>query len=326
MRPLIGLFVFALLLNAPMSGSANASPEGKRVVVLATSNTNPYIGAWTSTFTKFATQAGMKVTNLSANYDAAVQSQQIDDAIAQKYDLIVLCYVNDQAIVPALTRAKAAGIPIVLYATPMKKEQEDLWTSYIGTENADLGRLAGEEMVKGLTAEGKTKAKVVAVTGLAQQINVMARMAAFKAALAQHPGIELVGIEDGKWNTAVTEKVTGELLVRFAGQGGIDGIFAMADNQATGSINAVQSAGLALGVDNKGIVLVASNCMKDGIVHIKSGEQYGTATQIPTEEAETAAKKVATYFNGQSLRKYEIIPVYGITKDNVDQFAAGCSY
>jgi ribose transport system substrate-binding protein len=324
MRLLIGLFVFALLLNGPMSGSANASPEGKRVVVLATSNTNPYIGAWTSTFTKFATQAGMKVTNLSANYDAAVQSQQIDDAIAQKYDLIVLCYVNDQAIVPALTRAKAAGIPIVLYATPMKKEQEDLWTSYIGTENADLGRLAGEEMVKGLTAEGKTKAKVIAVTGLAQQINVMARMAAFKAVLAQHPGIELVGTEDGKWNTAVTEKVTGELLVRFAGQ--VDGIFAMADNQATGSINAVQSAGLTLGVGNKGIVVAASNCMKDGIVHIKSGEQYGTATQIPTEEAETAAKKVAEHFNGQSLRKYELIPVYGITKDNVDQFAAGCSY
>jgi ABC-type sugar transport system substrate-binding protein len=228
--------------------------------------------------------------------------------------------------VPALTRAKAAGIPIVLYATPMKKEQEDLWTSYIGTENADLGRLAGEEMVKGLTTEGKTKAKVVAVTGLAQQINVIARMAAFKAVLAQHPGIELVGTEDGKWNTAVTEKVTGELLVRFAGLGGLDGIFAMADNQATGSINAVQSAGLTLGVDNKGIVVVASNCMKDGIVHIKSGEQYGTATQIPTEEAETAANKVATYFSGQSLRKYEIIPVYGITKDNVEQFAAGCSY
>ncbi len=66
--------------------------------------------------------------------------------------------------------------------------------------------------------------------------------------------------------------------------------------------------------------------MKDGIVHIKSGEQYGTATQIPTEEAETAAKKVVAYFNGQSLGKYESIPVYGITKDNVDQFAAGCSY
>jgi len=73
-------------------------------------------------------------------------------------------------------------------------------------------------------------------------------------------------------------------------------------------------------------VVVCSNCMKDGIVHIRSGEQFGTATQIPTEEAEAAAKKVAAYFNGQPLKKYEIIPVYGITKENVDQFAAGCSY
>ncbi len=322
---LLGLLVF-VLLAPPIGGAAIAAPQGKRVVVLATSNTNPYIGAWTGTFTKFAAQAGIKVTNLSANYDAAVQSQQIDDAIAQKVDLIVICYVNDQAVVPALTRAKAAGIPVVLYATPMRKDQEDLWTSYIGTENSELGRFAGEELAQGLAAEGKTTAKVVAVTGIAQMINVKARMDAFKAALAQHPGIALVATEDGKWNTAVTEKVTGELLVRFAGQGGIDGVYAMADNQATGAINAVQSAGLPLGVANKGVVVVGSNCMKDGIVHIRSGEQYGTATQIPTEEAEYAAKKVAAYFNGAPLKKYETIPVYGVTKANVDRFAAGCSY
>jgi ABC-type sugar transport system substrate-binding protein len=328
MRLLMGLFAFLLffLVSLPISGQALASAQGKRAVVLATSNTNPYIGAWTSTFTKFATAAGMQVTNLSANYDAAVQSQQIDDAIAQKYDLIVLCYVNDQAIVPALTRAKAAGIPVVLFATPIRKEIEDLFTSYTGTENSELGRLAGENMVKGLLAVGKTKAKVVAVTGIPQQINVKARMDAFKAVLAQHPGIELVDSQDGKWNTAVSEKVTGELLVRFNAQGGIDGIYDMADNQATGSIQAVESAGLKLGVADKGIVVVGSNCMKDGIIHIRSGQQFGTATQIPTEEAEFSAKKVVGYFNGGPLNKYEIVPVYGITKENVEQFAAGCSY
>ena len=94
----------------------------------------------------------------------------------------------------------------------------------------------------------------------------------------------------------MSEKITGELLVRFNARGGVDGIFAMADNQATGAIQAVESAGLKLGVANKGIVVVASNCMKDGIIHIKSGQQYGTATQIPTEEAEIAAKKVAGAF------------------------------
>jgi ribose transport system substrate-binding protein len=324
MRFVVGLC--ALLLAVVTGHDAIASPEGKRVMLLGTANTNPYIGAWTSTFTKFATQDGMKVTNLSSNYDAAVQSQQVDDAIAQKFDLIAIVYVNDQAIIPALTRAKAAGIPVVLIVTPLKKEYEELFTSYIGTDHAELGRLAAEGMVKGLQAEGKTKAQVVAVTGVAQQLNVQTRMAAFKEVLSKHPGIELVATEDGKWNTAMTEKITGELLVRFSGRGGIDGIFAMADNQATGSIQAVESAGLTLGVANKGIVVVASNCMKDGMVHIKSGQQYATGTQIPTEEAEVAAKKIAGYFNGQKLQKYELVPVHGITKDNLAQFEAGCSY
>ena len=211
-----------LLLAVVTGHTAVASPEGKRVTLLGTANTNPYIGAWTSTFTKFASQAGMKVTNLSSNYDAAVQSQQVDDAIAQKFDLIAVVYVNDQAIIPALTRAKAAGIPVVLIVTPLKKEHEELFTSYIGTDHAELGRLAAEGMVKGLQAEGKTKAQVVAVTGVAQQLNVQTRMAAFKEVLAKHPGVELVASEDGKWNTAMTEKITGELLVRFSGRGGID--------------------------------------------------------------------------------------------------------
>jgi ABC-type sugar transport system substrate-binding protein len=100
----------------------------------------------------------------------------------------------------------------------------------------------------------------------------------------------------------------------------------MADNQAMGAIQAIESAGLKLGVANKGIVVVGSNCMKDGVLNIKSGKQYATATQIPTEEAEVAAKKVAGYFSGQKLQKYELVPVHGITRENVDQFAAGCSY
>jgi len=99
-----------------------------------------------------------------------------------------------------------------------------------------------------------------------------------------------------------------------------------AEAHFAGAIQAVESAGLKLGVADKGIVVVASNCMKDGIVHINSGQQYATATQIPTEEAEVTAKKVETYFNGGQLKKYEIVPVYGITKENVGRFAAGCSY
>ena len=269
MRFVIGLFAL-LLLSLPFSGDAAAAPRANAWRCSAPPTPIPTSAPGRRPSCKFATQAGMRVTNLNSNYDAAVQSQQVDDAIAQKFDMIVIVYVNDQAIVPALTRAKAAGIPVVLVVVPLRKEHEDLFMSYVGTDHADLGRLAGEVMVQGLQAEGKTKAQIVAVTGVAQQYNVQTRIEAFKAALAKQPGYELVATEDGKWNTALSEKITGELLVRFNARGGVDGVYGMADNQATGAIRAIESAGLKLGVANKGIVVVASNCMKDGVVNIRS--------------------------------------------------------
>jgi ABC-type sugar transport system substrate-binding protein len=320
------LFAVLLAMVLAVSTPALASPQGKRIALLVTLNTNPYIGAWTSTFIKKATPMGIKVTTFESPFDAAIQSQQMDDAIAQKFDLIVLDYINDQAILPALTRAKTAGVPVVLMATPLQKTHEDLFLSYIGTDHEELGRIAGEELVKALAQEGKTKANIAVVTGLAQQLHVQQRMAAFHAVLAQHPGIVQVAQEDGKWNTQVSETLAGQLLVRQSAKGGIDGFFAMADNQATGVIQAIESAGLKTGVADKGIVVVASNCMKDGIIHIKSGEQYSTATQIPTEEAAVAATKIAAWFNGEPLKKYEMIKSYGIDTANVAKFAGACSY
>jgi ABC-type sugar transport system substrate-binding protein len=325
MRFVVTLLMLLAAVCVGASG-ATASPKGKRVALLSMANTNPWVSAWTSTFIKDAESYGMKVTNLTSPYDAALQSQQVDDAIAQKFDLIAIEYANDQAVVPALTRAKAAGVPVVLWATPLQKQHENLFMSYVGTDHVALGREAGENLVKALAEEGKTKAQVVAITGLAQQLMVQMRMAGFHSVLAKHPEIKLVAQEDGKWNTARTEKIASELLVRFNARGGIDGMFGMADNQATGIIRAVQSAGLKLGVANKGVIVVASNCMKDGIIHIKAGEQFSTGTQIPTHEAEIAAKKIAGYFNGEKMKKYEYVQSFAITGANVDKFAAACSY
>ena len=318
--------IAVLLLASAWTGPAWAGPEGQRVALLTTANTQPYMGAWTATFLKAAGPLGLKVTNQTSPFDAALQSQQMDDAIAQKFDLILVVTINPQALQPALTRAKAAGIPVILIVNPGIKGGEALYTSFIGVDQTELGRLAGQNMIAGLAAEGKTKAQVAAVTGTASQLNSSLRMEGFKAALAKAPGVQLVAEEDGKWNTALSETLTSSLLVRFAGRGGLDGIFSMADNQASGTIQAIQSAGVPLGVADKGIVVVASNCMKDGILHIKDGTQYATNTQIPTEEAQVAAAKIADFFNGRTLQKAEYVPIHSITRQNLDQFAQACSY
>lgn len=322
LRSLIAALVFSLTVAT----AAVAAPQGKRIALLSTSNTQPYMGAWTKTFLASAKQLGFSVTNLTSPFDAALQSQQVDDAIAQKFDAILLVIINQQAIKPALIRAKAAGIPVILVVNPGDPANDGLYTSFIGVDQTELGRLAGENMIKGIAAAGRKAAQIAAVTGTSSQLNSSLRLAGFKEAIAKDPNIKLVAVEDGRWQTAPSEEITGDLLVRFSGRGGLDGIFAMADNQATGAIQAIKSAGVPLGVKNRGIVVVASNCMKDGMVHIKDGSQYATNTQIPVEEAKIAAAKVADFFSGKTLQKQELVPSHSITAANVDEFAEACSY
>jgi ABC-type sugar transport system substrate-binding protein len=311
-------------MGLTMMVAAHANSQGKRVALLNTKPTQPYMAAWNKGFMKAASAAGMAVTHLTTINDAALQAQQIDDSIAQKVDAIVLGNIDHRATVPALVRAKAAGIPVVLVVDPMDREYDNLYVSYIGTDQEKLGRLAGESMLKGLTLAGKKQAQVVVVTGTPTQLNTRRRLEGFKAALAANPAVKVVAEEDGRWMTPPSEKVTSDLLVRFGGK--IDGVFAMADNQATGSIQAIEAAGLKLGAKGGGIVVVASNCMKDGIQHIREGKQYSTNTQIPTVEGKYAAEQVAAMFGGAKLPKIDLVPVEAITADTVDKYAAGCSY
>lgn len=321
-RRLVLLAAFCALGAAP----ALADVRGRRIALLTTPHAQAYVATWVAAFNKAAAELGMQVTERSSPFDAAMQSQQVDDAIGQNFDAILLNPIDPQAIQPALTRAKAAKMPVFLIINPGADGAEGLWVSYIGTDQDELGRMAGENMVKALGEIGKKDAQIVAITGSAAQLNTIRRLRGFKAALEQAPGVRLAAIEDAKWNTALSEKVASDLLVRFAGRGGIDGVYGMADNQAGAAIKAIEAAGLPLGLKDKGIVVVSSNCLKEGIANIRAGRQFSTNTQIPAEEAQFAAQKLVDFFGGKALRKNEYVPIAAITRANVDQYAAACSY
>ena len=100
----------------------------------------------------------------------------------------------------------------------------------------------------------------------------------------------------------------------------------MADNQAAAIVQAAKSAGVPLGVEKGKLIVVGSNCLKQGIAGIKAGEQYSTGTQVPTRTGLKAAEMIADHFNGKTLPKKEILPVETITKANVDKWEEACSY
>jgi ribose transport system substrate-binding protein len=173
---------------------------------------------------------------------------------------------------------------------------------------------------------GRDGARVALITGALSQGIGPRRLTGIQEALADNKKIEIVATEDGRWDTATSERIAGQLYARFAATGGLDLVYGMADNQAVAALKAAEAAGIAVGSGPKQMLVVGGNCLKEGIEAIKAGKLSSTLTQVPVDVGHLAADTVNDHFAGKQLPKERLLPVELITKANVDQWAAPCTY
>jgi len=319
--------VMSLLAAAALAGSSYAADAaGNKVAYFATGPTNRFVAAVSKAFLEKGKQLGLDITEFDNSYDPAVEVQQVDDAIARKFDMLAIMAASSKAIIPALVRAKQAGIPVVLMTNDVSDRAKGLYVSFIGESSDALGRIAGESLLNALKERGQDKAKVALITGSLAEGNAPARVEGFKKAIASNPGVEIAAIEDAYWDTAKSEQIAGQLFARFASQGGLDAIYAMADNQAVAVERAAKAAGINLGVDKGKLIVVSSNCDADGLKAIEAGDQYSTATQVPTAAGEHAAQIVADHLAGKKVAAIDNLTAEPITKANVEEWRKACTY
>jgi ABC-type sugar transport system substrate-binding protein len=312
-----------VLVLTPFAASAQ---QGKRIAHFTAAASNPFIQAMTKALTERAKALGMEVTTFASPYDPALQAQQIDDAIARKYDLLAINAVSEQAILPVLNRAKQAKIPVLLVNAPPKPGSEDLFISFVGENHEELGKVTGQAALRALKESGRDGGKVALITGSLQEGVGPRRVAGFREALKANPKAQIVAVEDAKWDTAVSEKIAGQLYARFAPQGGLDLVYAMADNQAHGAIRAAEAAKLPLGSKPGQLIVLSSNCLRMGMDNIKAGKQYSTGNQVPGRTGARAAEMIADHFAGKSLPKYAYLPVEAIDRSNLAKWEGMCSF
>jgi len=152
------------------------------------------------------------------------------------------------------------------------------------------------------------------------------RERAFRETVTKHAGFEVVETEDVKWNPSVAERAAGQLLARFAGQGGLDGIYGMNDVVANAAIQAAESAGVKVGTASGNLVVVGGNCQAPGIKNLEAGKMVATIVQLPVEEGKITASLVKNYFDGKKPEKIRFLPTETITKANLAKYAQACSY
>lgn len=239
--------------------------------------------------------AGHKFTLITAGDETAVSTQvsQLEDLIAKGVDGIILNPMDANAVIPALEKAKNAGIPVVLVDSTIAEGHDDLYITYVGTDNFAASKIAAEKLTEALGNKGK----VIIVRGANGNSVGDARVNGFKAGLGS--GIEIVGEQPGDWSNDVAKQVTENML---QANPQVDGLFSASDVMLDGILQAIEDAG------RQGIKIMSFDGSDDGIELIKEGLIMGTMAQFPNEMGKIAVETLVGVLDGKidpsSVKKY----------------------
>ncbi len=291
--------------SAPASG---ASGSGYEIAFSLKTVTNDNFQQSIAKAVETACKAkGIKFTLVTAGDETAVSTQvtQIEDLITKHVSALIVNPMDANAVIPALQKAKEAGIPVVLVDSAIAEGHEDLYVTHIGTDNEKAAKQGAEVLSKALGGKGKA----ILIRGANGNAVGNARAAGFKAGLAG--GVKLVGEQPGDWSNDTAKQVTENML---QANPDVNGIMCCSDVMVDGILQAVEDRGL------KGKVKIMS-FDGDSINLIKQGLVLGDMAQFPKVMGEKAVDTLASILNktasADSFQKYIDSGTKCYTKDNV---------
>ena len=100
---------------------------------------------------------------------------------------MAICAINPDAMTPLLDRV-AAKMPVVVHDSDAPKSKRK---AFVGTNNVEAGRLAGQAAIAALEGAGITKGKVAMFVGRIDMQNSIDRKAGIDETLGKRAGIEI---------------------------------------------------------------------------------------------------------------------------------------
>ncbi|WP_449438528.1 substrate-binding domain-containing protein [Pedobacter steynii] len=194
--------------------------------------------------TELSLRPGTKLSYADANNSSSKQIDQVKDMIDKGIDLLIISPNEALPLTKIVEDTYNKGIPVIVID---RKTSSALYTAYVGAENYQVGKIAGEYLANSLKGSGN----VIEVMGLPGSSPAIERDRGFTDALKKHPGIKINGQFYGDWLGENTEI---ELLKNKDKLKNVDAIFAHNDVMATSTRKVLQKLGLShqiqvIGVD-----------------------------------------------------------------------------
>jgi simple sugar transport system substrate-binding protein len=295
------IMVFAFLLAgcAPATPAPTAVPAAKTykdmvVGFIQTGSEGGWRGANTASFKETATQLGIKLNFYDAQNKLENQVSAFRNFIADpEVNVIILAALETTGWDDVLKEAKAAGKVVVLEDRRIDAS-EDLYATYIGSDFAQEGRKAGDEMCKLL--EGSAKKNVVELVGNVGSSAAKDRGTGFRETMGAC-GIVITETQTANWSSTEGKDVMAAFLKKSTD---IQGVFAQNDEMGLGAALAISEAGLKPGVDIKILTVDATA----GAFKAMIAGDINTVVECNPLLAPQVYEAALKALNGESLPKW----------------------
>ncbi|HSB17768.1 MAG TPA: substrate-binding domain-containing protein [Bryobacteraceae bacterium] len=217
------------------------------------------------------------------------QIQIVDSMIARRVDGIALAAAERTALVQAVDRAAAAGIPVTIFDSGLDSEN---YMTFVATNNYEAGQLAARKLASLLGNRGK----VAVVMHAPGSYSTMERERGFDDVMAKEfPDIRVVARQFGMSDRAKSVAAAENILTAHPD---LDGIFASTEPSSSGASLALKARGL--GGKVKFVAFDTSDAM---IEDIKSGVIHATVVQDPFRIGYEAVKTLVDKLHGKNPPK-----------------------
>lgn len=307
------LVATAALVVAMVPAGAVAQEDGPVIGLSVKTITNdPFQAAWVEAAQAKVEELGGTAQLLVAGGQTAVasQSSQLEDLVTQQVDGIIVSPLDGSAVLPALQKAKDAGIPVFLVDQPIAAGNEDLYETLIATDNVNAGRELATYLV---TTMDDPELKVAIIEGAPGSVAGDDRLTGFMEGLASG-GIEPVASATGEWDNAKALAAMENILTAHPD---LQAVLSASDVMVDGILQALAGAG------KDDVAVLAIDGSTVGIQGVLDGKLLADNTQDPMAMGSMAAEFAIGMANGEiepgSLEKYFDSGTTTVTIDNAEE-------
>jgi D-xylose transport system substrate-binding protein len=241
----------------------------------------------------------------NANQDAAAQQSQMEAALTDGADVVVLDPVDSASAAAMVTLAKQQDVPVVSYDRLILNTPDV--AAYVSFDNVRVGQLQGSALTKKLADDGNPTGPIIRVNGDPSDNNAKLFGSGAESEFSK-AGVQVAKEYDTPEWDATNAQNEMDQAITAVGKTGFHGVYSMNDNMAGGVIVAMQNAGL----DPKTIPVTGQDAESSGIQRILAGEQFMTvykanngATDVPsvllTPQEVTKDNAATVTYGGQPL-------------------------